>query len=73
MYYRLSKEGRKRFFAEFLPLLHDTKRDVLDERDDESYYLVYLGTRPTEQCKGYGTALIEHITQKVYVVRFFSP
>jgi hypothetical protein len=67
MYYKLSPEGRKRFFAEFLPLLHDTKRNVLGERDAESYYLVYLGTRPSEQRKGYGKALIEHVTRQVWL------
>ncbi|KAI9827151.1 MAG: hypothetical protein M1832_005287 [Thelocarpon impressellum] len=47
MYYRLSKEGRKRFFAEFLPLLHDTKRDVLGRRDADSYYLADTEHRAT--------------------------
>ncbi|KAI9679420.1 MAG: hypothetical protein M1817_005442 [Caeruleum heppii] len=64
LYYKLSREGRRRFFAEFLPLLHHTKRDVLGVRDADSYYLVYLGTRPGEQRKGYGKALIQHVTEK---------
>ncbi|KAI9847771.1 MAG: hypothetical protein M1838_000770 [Thelocarpon superellum] len=52
MYFRLSRQGRQRFFDEFLPLLQDTKQEVLGERDDESYYLVYLGTKRKEQRKG---------------------
>ncbi|RMZ00375.1 hypothetical protein D0860_08007 [Hortaea werneckii] len=54
--YQLSPEGRTRFFTEFLPLLHRTKTEVLGsgpEGDDESsYYLVYLGTRPSGRGKG---------------------
>ena len=34
--YQLSWEGQKRFFSEFLPLLHDTKAQVLGERDNNS-------------------------------------
>ncbi|TVY83597.1 putative N-acetyltransferase [Lachnellula suecica] len=47
LYYKLSVEGRKRFFDEFFPLMHDTKHDVMAERDDDSYYLVYLGSKPS--------------------------
>ncbi|KAI9842514.1 MAG: hypothetical protein M1837_007108 [Sclerophora amabilis] len=64
LWYKLSAEGSKRFFSEFLPLLHDTKADVMGKRDKSSYYLVYLGTRPSEEGKGYGKALIEHMTKK---------
>ena len=35
--WQLSTEGKKRFFDEFLPLLHDTKAQVLAERDDDSW------------------------------------
>src|SRR4051812_36343423 len=62
--YRLSSEGKRRFFNEFLPLLHDVKHGVLGERDDESWYLVYLGTRPSAQGKGYARKLIEHVTKQ---------
>ena len=62
--YQLSGEGRKRFFDEFLPLLHDTKADVLGERDPETWYLVYIGTRPESRCNGHARRLIEHITKK---------
>ncbi|KAF2143677.1 uncharacterized protein K452DRAFT_160893 [Aplosporella prunicola CBS 121167] len=61
--YRLSAEGKKRFFDEFLPLLHDTKAAVLGARDAASWYLVYIGTRPGARGKGYCRRLIEHITR----------
>lgn len=61
--YKLSPEGKKRFFTEFLPLLHDTKAATLGSRDDDSWYLVYLGTRPTARGKGYARKLIQHVTE----------
>lgn len=63
--FQLSNEGNKRFFEEFLPLLHKTKEEVMGDRDDESWYLVYIGTRPESRGKGYARKLIEHITKKV--------
>lgn len=62
--YQLSKEGRKRFFDEFFPLLHDTKAQVLGARDDESWYLVYIGTRPSGRGKGYARKVIEYVTKQ---------
>lgn len=62
--YRLSPEGKKRFFTEFLPLLHDTKHTTLGDRDDESWYLVYIGTRPSGRGKGHARKLIEHVTKQ---------
>ncbi|KAK2624502.1 hypothetical protein QTJ16_006452 [Diplocarpon rosae] len=62
LWYKLSSEGRKRFYDEFLPLLHDTKHDVMGDRDDNSYYLVYLGSKPSARGKGYAKKLIEHMT-----------
>lgn len=63
--YKLSAEGKKRFFHEFLPLLHDTKHNVLAERDDESWYLVYVGTKASARGKGYARKLIEDVTKQV--------
>jgi len=60
--WELTKEGKKRFFDEFLPLLHDTKAQVLMERDDNSWYLVYLGTRPSGRGKGYAREVVQHVT-----------
>ncbi len=64
--FQLSAEGRKRFFEEFLPLLHETKEEVLGERDNQSWYLVYIGTRPESRGKGYAKKLIQHVTGKVW-------
>lgn len=61
--YQLSKEGRKRFFDEFLPLLNDTKAQVMGERDQDSWYLVYIGTRPSGRGKGYARKVIDYITR----------
>ena len=60
--YKLSAEGKKRFFNEFLPLLHDTKAGILGARDDESWYLVYIGTKESARGKGYARKLITHVT-----------
>jgi ribosomal protein S18 acetylase RimI-like enzyme len=60
LYFKLSREGKARFYGEFLPLLHTTKHEVLQERDDNSLYLVYIGTKPSARGKGYARALIEH-------------
>ncbi|KAF2241013.1 hypothetical protein BU26DRAFT_525547 [Trematosphaeria pertusa] len=62
--YRLSAEGKRRFFNEFLPLLHDTKHATLGDRDDDSWYLVYIGTKPSGRGKGYARKLIEHVTKQ---------
>jgi hypothetical protein len=60
LYFRLSREGKTRFYSEFLPLLHRTKGEVLRERDDQSMYLVYVGSRSSARGKGYAKALIQH-------------
>ncbi len=65
LYYKLSAEGKKRFYNEFLPLLHDTKHNIMGERDDDSYYLVYLGSKLSARGKGYARTLIEHMTKQV--------
>lgn len=65
--FALSKEGRERFFKEFLPLLGATKREVLGARDKDSWYLNYIGTKPQSRGKGYAKKLITHITDRVSV------
>src|SRR3712207_945679 len=60
--YQLSPEGKKRFFSEFLPLLHDTKVSVLGPRDNDAWYLVYIGTKPSGRKRGYARRLIESVT-----------
>ncbi|KZF23132.1 hypothetical protein L228DRAFT_267150 [Xylona heveae TC161] len=62
--YQLCSEGKKRFFDEFLPLLHDTKLEVMGDRDDDSYYLVYIGTKSTARGKGYARKLIDNVTKQ---------
>jgi len=64
LWYKLSSEGKKRFYNEFLPLLHETKHKVMGSRDDDSYYLVYLGSKPSARGKGYARKLIEHMTER---------
>ena len=63
--YQLSAEGSQRFFREFLPLLHQTKAAALGADDDNSWYLVYIGTKPAARGKGYARALIEMVTKHV--------
>ena len=62
--YQLSGEGRERFFGEFLPLLNESKREVMGARDRESWYLVYLGTREGSRGRGLARRLVEHVTQR---------
>ncbi|KAK4461664.1 acetyltransferase, partial [Cladorrhinum samala] len=60
LYFRLPKEGKARLFDEILPLLHDTKTEVLGkEREHDAWYLVYLGTKPNSQGRGYGSKLLK--------------
>ncbi|EAA32732.3 hypothetical protein GE21DRAFT_5696 [Neurospora crassa] len=64
LYYQLSIEGRKRYFDEVVPLLHDTKAQVLGERDHDAWYLVYLGTKPSSQGRGYAGKLLKDVMQR---------
>ncbi|KAF1938202.1 hypothetical protein EJ02DRAFT_29741 [Clathrospora elynae] len=61
--YRLSAEGKRRFFDEFLPLLHDTMHTTLGQQEYEAWYLVYLGTKPSGRGKGHARKLVEHVTR----------
>lgn len=63
--FKLSRDGRRRFHKEFLPLLHYTKSEVLGDLDNNSWYLVYIGTKPGAQKKGYARMLIEYVTNQV--------
>jgi len=69
----LSPEGRKRYYDEILPLLHDTKLEVMGKRDKDCYYLVYLGTKPNARGRGYARRLIEDMTKKVSLPPISSP
>lgn len=65
LYYQLSTEGRKRYYEEMVPVLHDAKQKVMGSRDEDCYYLVYLGTKPNARGKGYGGKLIRDMMAKV--------
>lgn len=65
LYFQLSAEGRERYYNELLPLLHDTKVEVLAERDDNAYYLVYLGTKPHARGRGYARKLLQTMIDRV--------
>ncbi|KAK0722174.1 acetyltransferase [Lasiosphaeria miniovina] len=65
LYFQLSAEGRKRYFDEILPLLHETKTGVLGDRDADAWYLVNLGTKPNSQGRGYAQRLLEDMFHKV--------
>lgn len=59
LHFQLCAEGRRRLFDEILPLLHDTKREVLGpEKENDAWYLVYLGTKPRSQGRGLGGRLL---------------
>lgn len=62
--FRFSKEGRLRFFNEFFPLLHQAKHETLGKEDPHTWYLVYIGTKPSSRGKGYAKTLIEHTTRE---------
>ncbi|KAF2968447.1 hypothetical protein GQX73_g5148 [Xylaria multiplex] len=64
LYYQLSAEGRRRYYNELLPVLHHTKQEVMGDRDDDCYYLVYLGTKPSGQRRGYARKLIDQMAAK---------
>lgn len=67
MNYKLSAEGKIRFFDEFLPLLGRTKAETLGERDAKSWYLNYIGTKPSARGKGYARKLIEYVGDLVSI------
>lgn len=63
--WKFSPEAHTRYFREFVPLLHNTKQEVLGSREHESWYLVYVGTKAENRGKGYARMLIEDVTRKV--------
>ncbi|KAL7916030.1 hypothetical protein GGI35DRAFT_16168 [Trichoderma velutinum] len=62
LYYQLGSEGRKRYYEDVLPLLHDTMDEVMGDR--EYYYLAYIGTKPSARGKGYAKKLIMDMAAK---------
>lgn len=65
LYLQLSAEGRQRYFNELMPLLHDTKAEVLGQRENDAYYLVYLGTKPHARGRGYARKLLQTMIERV--------
>lgn len=65
LHFQLSKEGRIRFFDEFLPLLTRSLNETLGGRSTDCWYLNYIGTKPGSRGRGYARKLIEHITARV--------
>jgi ribosomal protein S18 acetylase RimI-like enzyme len=61
----LSKEGKDRFFNEFLPLLGRSKAEVMGDRDQDCWYLNYIGTKKTARGKGYARKLVDYVTKQV--------
>ncbi|OIW32074.1 acetyltransferase [Coniochaeta ligniaria NRRL 30616] len=64
--FQLSPEGNKRY-DDLVNVLHDTKISVLGDRDDEAWYLLYLGTKPGARGKGYAKKLLEFMVQRADV------
>lgn len=62
--FQLSPEGNRRY-DDLVSVLHDTKVSVLGDRDDEAWYLLYLGTKPSARGKGYARKLLEFMVQRV--------
>ncbi|KAH8155400.1 uncharacterized protein LAJ45_00410 [Morchella importuna] len=64
LYWKLTKEGKKRYFEEFLEVLHQTKVNAMGDQDKDAWYLVYLGVTPDARGRGYARKLIEFVTRK---------
>lgn len=62
--FQLSPEGNKRY-DDLVSVLHDTKISVLGDRDNEAWYLLYLGTKPGARGKGYAKKLLDDMIQRV--------
>ncbi|KAF9881592.1 hypothetical protein CkaCkLH20_00738 [Colletotrichum karsti] len=64
LYYQFTAEGRRRYYDELMPLLHTTKHEVMGDRDNDCYYLVYLGTKPSARGKGYARKLLNDMIER---------
>ena len=56
-----------------MPLLHNTKTEILGDRDHEAWYLVYLGTKPNSQGRGYAARLLQDMMARVSFFSFYFP
>ncbi|RDA96097.1 hypothetical protein CP533_1717 [Ophiocordyceps camponoti-saundersi (nom. inval.)] len=62
--YQLPAEARKRLFDELFPALHDTREKTMGARNNDTYYLGYIATKPSARGRGYASKLIRAMTQK---------
>ncbi|PNY23749.1 N-acetyltransferase [Tolypocladium capitatum] len=62
--YQLPAEARTRFFDELLPALHEAREQTMGSRNDDCWYLGYIGTKPGARGKGYASKLIRAMTDK---------
>jgi GNAT superfamily N-acetyltransferase len=72
LYFQLSPEGKKRYFDEIVPRLHDAKVEVLGDREDEAWVLAYLGTKPNSRGRGYAARLLQDMMARVSCLSPFS-
>ena len=63
--YKLSPEAKRRYYGEIIPLLHETKLQVMADRDAACYYLLYIGTKPTARGQGHARKLLEDMIERV--------
>jgi hypothetical protein len=64
LWFQLPSEGRRRYFEE-MTVLNRVKEEVMGDRDNQCYYLVYIGTKPNARGKGYAGKLIRDMIAKV--------
>lgn len=55
---------RHQSFKTPFPLLHQTKAGVLGARDNDSYYLVYIGTKEASRGQGLATKMVANVARR---------
>ncbi|UNI21652.1 hypothetical protein JDV02_007624 [Purpureocillium takamizusanense] len=58
LWYQLPSEARRRFFTELVPALHDARKQVMGDLNNDCWYLGYIGTKPNARGRGYASKLI---------------
>ncbi|KAL3955741.1 hypothetical protein ACCO45_011304 [Purpureocillium lilacinum] len=64
LWYLLPSEARRRFFTELVPALHDAREQVMGERNNDCWYLGYIGTKPNARGRGYASKLIGTMAER---------
>ncbi|KAJ6444563.1 acetyltransferase [Purpureocillium lavendulum] len=64
LWYQLPPEAKNRFFAELVPALHDAREQVMGKRNDDCWYLGYIGTKPNSRGRGYASKLISSMADR---------